>query len=270
MIDRTYSLPGIYEIAFSFRDYPQACDFIAEAANLAGSKQIGSMLELGCGPGQYCLEFAKRGIKACGLDLSEEMTSHVRHLAESKKLNCSVILNDMRDFQLGEPVDLAVCMMATPEHLLTNRDMLDHLNSVADGLSDDGIYIMEMSHPRDFLTPSSSTQNHWTMESGETKVTTYWGENSRKDADVRHLGDIDPLTEISDVKVRYIVEKHGKTTEHQFETQTRAYTAGLMRALIELSGRFKIANMYGDLDVNQPFDNTDKSWRMIFVLKKWA
>ncbi|MDF1545326.1 MAG: class I SAM-dependent methyltransferase [bacterium] len=269
MNDNVYSLAEAYEIAFSFRDYPQACDFVLEAANLAGMENCDSMLELGCGPGQYCREFAARGIKSFGLDLSPEMLTYLEQQANEAELDCTPINGDMRNFKLESEVSLAICMMATPEHMLTNRDMVDHLNAVADNLIEDGIYLMEFSHPKDFLTLDSSTGNQWTQERDGISVTTHWGEKDRQDEPTNSIGDLDPLTEISDVTVSYEIERNGEKKRHLFRTQTRSYTAGLMRALIELSGRFKIANMYGDLDINQPFDNSKKSWRMIFVLRKW-
>ena len=41
-----------------------------------------------------------------------------------------------------------------------------------------------------------------------------------------------------------------------------------LRALVALSGAFVPVGWYGDLDLAQPFDDTERSWRMIVVLKK--
>ncbi len=73
MTNSPYQYPELYELAFSWRDYSNAVDFISEAAALAGLTEIRSMVELGCGPGQYCREFARRGVTAYGVDSSPEM-----------------------------------------------------------------------------------------------------------------------------------------------------------------------------------------------------
>jgi SAM-dependent methyltransferase len=216
------------------------------------------MVELGCGPGQYCREFSRRGKTAFGVDLETPMLAYLEQLCKDEDLTCRAINADMRAFRLPQPVDLAVCMMATFGHLLTNRDTVDHLNAVADNLTDGGIYIIELQHPRDMFCVGKSTDNCWTIEKDGLKVTTDWGSEST----------LDPLTEIEDVTTRYTVESEDTTETFESHTQTRHISAGLIRALIDNSSRFKIASMYGDLNIDQPFDNTKKSWRMILVLRK--
>ncbi len=260
MENSAYSRPEVYEIAFSFRDYKIAVDFICDAVRLAGMDQIGSMVELGCGPGQYCLEFARRGTESAGIDLAPEMVAYARAKAEAERLPCRLLEADMRHVRLEKPVNLAVCMMATIHLLLTNRDILEHLDSVADNLTDNGLYLIEMTHPRDMLTSEKSTGDKWEMERDGIKVTTDWGSDAT----------IDPLTEISDVTVRYKVEHRGECETLEGRDPFRLISLGLMRALIDQNGRFKIAAMYGDLDIKQPFDNSKKSWRMILLLRKFA
>lgn len=259
MNDTPYSLPEIYETAFSFRDYPKTVDSIIAICAKAGLSKIHSTLELGCGPGQYCREFARRKIQSFGIDLSSEMVSYVKARSADEQIDCTGIEADMRSFKLTSTVQLAVCMMATFEHLLSNDDVIEHFASVADNLTKDGLYLIELSHPRDFLTGKSSTRNDWTIEKDGRKVTTVWGAEGSL---------FDPLTEISEVRVTYTVEHDGRQQLHESTTRTRHYSAGLIHALVSLSGRFAIAAMYGDLDVNQPFDNSDKSWRMVLVLRK--
>lgn len=253
-------MPEIYEIAFSFRDYPAAIDFLLEASAIAGMDNVASVVELGCGPGQYCREFVRRNIKAIGLDNSPEMLSYLERQCQKEKLSCQTVEADFRDFKLPEKVDLAICMMATFHHLLSNRDTVNHLNAVADNLTENGLYIIEMEHPRDHLTGEKSTQNKWTMERDGIKVSTHWGSSVKTD----------PLTEVDDLIVTYEIEKDGKIQKFESPSQTRDISAGLIRALIDISGRFKIAAMYGDLDVNRPFDNDKKSWRMVLVLRKYS
>lgn len=258
MADSAYSRPEIYEIAFSFRDYKKAVDFVIEAAKLAGLDRIESMVELGAGPGQCCLEFARRDIKTFGVDLCPEMVSYGNQKASIDNLNCTFIEGDMRRFRLAQKVDLACCMMATVHLLLTNRDLASHLDAVADNLNDNGIYLMELSHPRDIFTQEKSAGNVWEIERDGVKVSTDWGSDAK----------IDPITEISDIMVRYKIEKDGVTETIEGRDPYRLISMGLMRALIQANGRFAIAGLYGDLNVDQPLDNDKKSWRMIFVLKK--
>ncbi len=254
-----YSLPEIYEIAFSFRDYSKAVGFLKDAARLAGLSNIDTMVELGCGPGQYCRQFAHENVISFGLDYTPAMVDYLNQISKSEKIKCEGLLGDFRNFKLPQKVNLAICMMDTFSHLLTNNDVIDHFNAVADNLTTDGIYIIELSPPKDILTVAQSAENVWTMERDNIKVCTDWGSENK----------LDPLTEISHAKVKFEITKNNEVENFETETQTRLYTAGLIRALIEMSGKFRISAMYGDIDINQPFDNSKKSWRMVLVLRKF-
>ncbi|MEA3297282.1 MAG: class I SAM-dependent methyltransferase [candidate division Zixibacteria bacterium] len=258
MLNNPYQLPELYELAFSWRDYTKAVDFITEAAKRAGLPAIGSMVELGCGPGQYCREFARRGITSYGVDLSPEMALYAQKLYDDENLPGYVLESDFRNFKLEKPVDLAICMMATFNLLLTNNDVVDHFNSVADNLTEGGIYLIELPHPRDTFRMGSCSEDKWEMEKDDLKLSIDWSSNSV----------FDPAMEVDHTTVRLTTEKNGIT--QIFESPEDAHRLGLghLKALIELSGRFRIVEIYGDLDINQTFDKTKKSWRLIPVLQK--
>lgn len=253
-----YELPELYELAFSWRDYSKAADFISEAASGVGLSEIKSMVELGCGPGQYCREFGRRGVTAYGVDLSPEMALYAQQFYDDEKLPGHILEADMRNFRLEQKVDLACCMMATFGHLLTNRDIVDHLNAVADNLREDGLYILELPHPRDTYDTEKSTQDVWEMEKDGAKLSTDWCSDA----------SFDPLTETDSGTVKFSLEKDGVVKKYEAPSESRRLGFGALRALLDLSGRFHIAAMYGDLDVNIPFDNAKAAWRLVLVLRK--
>ncbi|MFH1687683.1 MAG: class I SAM-dependent methyltransferase [bacterium] len=259
MNSNPYQVPELYELAFSWRDYVKAVDFLIEAARRSGRSSVGSMVELGCGPGQYCREFARRGGTAYGVDLAPEMALYAQKCFDEGNLPGYILEADMRDFRLEQPVDLACCMMNTFGLLQTNQDALANLNAVASNLTPDGIYIIEISHPRDVFRKPETVDNTWKMENGSGKLQIDWASDP----------DFDPITELAKGTVTMTWEKDGQTTVHQAPESFRSYTFGLMRALVELSGRFKIGNVYGDLDVEVPFDNAKKAWREVLVLRKF-
>ena len=258
MNDSPYSLPQIYELAFSFRDYPKAVDFLIAASEAAGLPKIGAMVELGCGPGQYCREFARRGTASFGVDLSDDMVAYTRQCCRDENLPCEIIEADMRAFGLPAPVDLAVCMMATFHLMLTNDDIVAHLNAVADNLTPGGLYIAELSHPKDIYRPESCADNRWTMEDNYCSVTTDWASDSI----------LDPITEVRNGTVTFKIKHPTRTETHSFSESWREISVGLIHALVELSGRFRIVATYGDLDLNVPFDTDKKAWRMVLILQK--
>lgn len=258
MSSNPYQRPDLYERAFAWRDYSRSVDFIIAAAQLAGLESLKGMVELGCGPAQYAREFGRRGITAYAVDSCPEMALYSQRYYDDEGLPGYVLEADMRHFGLEQPVDLAICMMSTFGLLLTNTDISDNFAATARALRDGGVYLIELPHPKHVFRQGSSKENKWEMEEGALRID--WASNAT----------FDPMTEISTGSVRFTELKSGVEHVHEASESWRGMTLGVLRALIELSGCFKIAGMYGDLDVNVPFDNSRKSWRLVVVLRKFG
>jgi SAM-dependent methyltransferase len=282
-----YSLPQIYDIAFDFRDVKGECDFLLRVAQDYLGRPVRSAIELACGPGYHVREFAKRGLLSHGLDISPEMVAYANQLIAKEQLDAEISLGDMRSFQSNEKYDLAYILIASFAHLLTNRDILDHLNCVADILNDDGLYIISTAHPRDFwrentpsgedarrhvagddtsswaadalVCPESPDDTSWTQTRDGLTVTTNWGGSNQQ---------FDPLTEIDDVVISFDVAQNGQTTRHEFPTQLRRLSFQTFMALVQLSERFAVVDMYGDFDLNTKLTNDPASVRFMPILKK--
>ncbi|MBI5267698.1 MAG: methyltransferase domain-containing protein [candidate division Zixibacteria bacterium] len=256
-----YSLPQIYDIAFDFRDVKGECDFLLNVAQEHLGRPVRSALELACGPGYHTRELARRGIVSHGLDNSPEMVAYAQQLVAREKLDAEIIRGDMRAFESVEPYDLCYILIASFAHLLTNRDILDHLNAVADCLNDNGLYIISTAHPRDFYGPDSPSDHDpsWTTSGDGITVTTHWGGANQQ---------FDPLTEIDDVVISFTVETGGQTTRHDFPERLRRLSFQTFQALVQQSGRFALVDMYGDFDRDIKISNDPSSVRFIPVLQK--
>ncbi len=274
-----YSLPQIYDIAFDFRDVPGECDFLLKVAGDQLGRPVRSAIELACGPAYHVREFARRNLISHGLDNSPEMVTYANELITREKLDAKIFLGDMRNWQSDQKYDLAYILIASFAHLLTNRDILDHLNCVADMLTDDGLYIISTAHPRDFWheahsattdsgnvpsgvlkgRPDLADDTSWTQSRDGFTVTTNWGGTNQQ---------FDPLTEIDDVVISFDVEHNGQTTRHEFPTQLRRLSFQIFMALVQLSGRFAVVDMYGDFDLDTKLSNDPASVRFVPVLKK--
>lgn len=271
-----YSLPIIYDIAFDFRDVPGECDFLLKVAGDHLGRPVRSAIELACGPAYHVRELARRGLLSNGLDNSPEMVTYANELISKEKLNAEINLGDMRNWQSDQKYDLAYILIASFAHLLTNRDILDHLNCVADLLNDDGLYIISTAHPRDFWHDAHSAvsdsdtvpscvlngrpdDTSWTQSRDGLTVTTNWGGTNQQ---------FDPLTEIDDVVISFDVEQNGQTTCHEFPTQLRRLSFQAFMALVQLSGRFAVVDMYGDFALDTKLSNDPASVRFMPVLKK--
>jgi len=64
--------------------------------NLLGNLRGKSLIDIGCCPGTYSVEFAKRGANVLGLDLSQKMLDKARNNAEMADVNLTLQKADAR------------------------------------------------------------------------------------------------------------------------------------------------------------------------------
>lgn len=254
-----YKLAEIYDIAFDFRDVPAECAFLRELCRKHAGREPEGFLELGAGPAWHPIEFARRGARATALDLSQAMVDYAREKARTQGVEIEAVRADMVRFEIPGSYDLAATLMDSSVYLLDNEAVLSHLACVADHLTDGGLYVLEMGHPRDVFGVGKSTRTTWDAERDGTKVHTEWGAED---------DPFDPITQIRQVTVtiEYSGPKgSGTVTETAPE---RIFTANEFRALVTASARFEIVGTFGAMDANVPFSNEKAAWRMVPVLRK--
>src|ERR1700688_3214945 len=114
--------PRFYDAAYRVFDTARECDSISEILRGHGLQTIDTILDVGCGPGHHLREFARRGIRASGIDSDPQMLAYARRLAESDGARVSFCLADMRQFSLDIQVDAAICLGASFNSLTTETD----------------------------------------------------------------------------------------------------------------------------------------------------
>jgi len=258
-LETPYDRPEIYDIAFDFRDLVEECDILdALCEKYRGGKPL-SFVDLACGPGFHCVTYASRGVHSYGIDVNPTTLDYARRKAERAGAPVHFLQEDMHEFTLPQPVDLAFCAMSSFHYLLTNDDIIRHLRSVARNLTPGGLYIIEANHPRDVFRVGKSLFTEWESRRGDTVVYAHWGYDD---------DPYDPITQITRCRVHIEVKENGHSTKMDFIDLDRALTHQEFVLLIEKSGVFETVDWLGRLAVDQPFDNNKQSVRMIPVLRK--
>ena len=88
----------------------QRCHLTFQKSGDVRGKHI---LDVGCGPGQYCLEFAKRGAaKVVGIDFSKNMVQLAENYAKQYGLDsiCRFICADFLTYEFKNPFHTAIAM----------------------------------------------------------------------------------------------------------------------------------------------------------------
>jgi SAM-dependent methyltransferase len=255
--NEVYARAAYYDIAFR-RDVGREVDFImGEYARLNG-RPPRSVIDIACGPGYHARLLAAYGLTAYGLDLRPEMIAFARDEAAKDGVNVHWIAADMRGFKLPAPVDVVITMYDSIDCLATGEDIVAHFRTVAANLTPGGIYLFEVTHPRDCSATGYGT---WVYE-GErngTRVRIEWAVNNPTP---------DPFTQLALVETRLRVTEHGHESVFLDRATERFTSAQEFVALMKLSGALTLVDCYGDFVPGLRMDNSPASRRMIFVMRK--
>ncbi len=252
-----YSKADFYDIAFE-RDVTNEVDFILEVYHRLNDKLPASALEIACGPGYHARALARRGLRAAGLDFQADMVRLAKEKAQAEGLELDWLVSDMRQFRLAEPVDLMLTMFDGLDALLTNEDLLSHLQAVGRNLKPGGIYIVQIAHPRDVNYDHYMDYRYHGMRDG-VEVDVTWGTNHPK---------FDLVSGIAHTEIQIHVNGVGKEINLADTAEERLILPQELRLLAEMSGALKIVSWYGDFNVEQPLDSSPASKHMIVVFQR--
>ena len=253
-----YQRARYYDIIFD-RDVSREVEFIQRAfQHYAGRPGPRSVLDLASGPGYHALEFARRGVKAAALDLRPEMLALGAEKAAAEGLQLNWLAADMRTFRLPEPVDAAFIVFDGLDALLTNEDLLKHFQAVADNLTESGIYLVDLTHPRDCSYGDYGKFEYHGSRNG-VDVEIHWATNLPKH---------DLVTGVAQVELEMLIRENGSEKRITDSASERLLFPQEIQLLCLLSRNLKPVGWYGDYDLGQPLDNSPASRRMLVVLQR--
>lgn len=255
-----YDDPWAYELACSFRDVAAEVEVLLRWCARHRAEPATTVLELAAGPAEHAREFARRGLAATALDLNPRMCAYAARAAARDKVEVEVVQDDMTRFALDRRFDLIVTMLDSTSHLMTLDAFVAHLRQAAAHLSPGGLYIVEMSHPRDRLSDEPTVSTGWTVERDGVHATVRWGEPTDR---------LDPVTQIADDHVTMTITGDGATRVLRDVVPYRFWTATELDAAIRLAGGLDVVAQYGDFGAGEDAValTAPEAWRMITVLR---
>jgi ubiquinone/menaquinone biosynthesis C-methylase UbiE len=254
-----YSKAKYYDIAFNFKNVMEENQTLIDLFRQHNRYEPKSFLDIAAGPATNAIQMAKVGLASAALDFSREMVEYGLQKARQEKVQLNFIQADMKNFELSQKVDLAAIFMDSTSYLITNDDVITHLQSVARNLRDNGLYVLEMSHPRDVFSVGKSASTEWECEQDDIKVSVQWG----KESDL-----FDPITQTTHVTAVIKYRSSAKSGEIIDQSLQRCFSFQEIDALVKASGCFEMIDVLGSLKPRIQFSNEKASWRMIPVLRK--
>lgn len=120
----------------------QEVDFMLDVLKLP---KAGKILDVGCGPGRHCVEFARRGFKVTGLDYSKRMVEIAKEYAKKEKVDIRFLHGDARKPFFNEEFDAAISICEGAFGLMENdKENIKILHSIFGSLKKNGKLILNI------------------------------------------------------------------------------------------------------------------------------
>ncbi len=131
-----------------------------------------NILDLGCGPGLYCEQFAEKGHTVTGVDFSENSIDYAKAQAEEKELAIEYVRGNYCELDLGENKYDLIIQIFTDLGVLSPEERTTLLNSINRALKPGGILIFDIM--ADNAIESKLSPKEWEIsEGGFWKATPY-------------------------------------------------------------------------------------------------
>ncbi len=256
--NEVYRRARYYDIAFR-RDVSREVDFIRAVGAASLGRPVASFVEIACGPGYHVREAVRRGIRATGLDLRPEMIEFAVAEAAKEGVTADWIADDMRHFALAEPVDAVATLYDSLDCLSTTDQIVDHFRAVGHNLVPGGVYVVEMTHPRD-CSMADYGAYRYQGEADGTRVVVDWAINHPT---------ADPLAQTVEIETVMRVWHPDGRMEAFFDRATERFVFPQeLMAYARLSGALETVGFHGDFRTDVPFDNSPAARRMIGVFRR--
>lgn len=167
--DRYTKFASYYDAIYDeIVDYESQADWIEKIFDIFHNGKIKSILDIGCGTGNYTFAFAKRDHKVTGIDISADMIREakgkMRPSKNGKKANLPKFYQmDMRNIRFeskGTEYDAATLMFGGFGYLLEYSDVTKFLNSAKRNLKKNGLLVFEFWHASGVHPQASTKSGH--------------------------------------------------------------------------------------------------------------
>ena len=246
-----YQHPHYYEIALAPAAPGREVDFFEAAIAKFSKTKVRRLFELGAGTAPYLEEWHRRGYNYTGLDLSPVMIEFARAKAERLGIEASFVLGDMRELDRGlGPFDLAYILLGSL-YVRSNRELLDHLDRIADLLPAGGLYLLDSVV---WFRIFHEYQRSWARRKRGIIV------HTRYRAEI-----IDSAAQTYHECLTMRVNDRGRNLVLTGRVPAKVFFPQEFLCLIELSGRFEFIGWYKDFNLAAEFK---PEGRHVVVLRK--
>ncbi|MSO37658.1 MAG: class I SAM-dependent methyltransferase [Acidimicrobiia bacterium] len=157
-----YWAPGTDRVMSFTKGTEQEVDYAISALNLEPGMRV---LDVGCGPGRHSLEFARRGYRVHGFDLSDDFVDLARASATAEGLDVAFKVLDVREMAFESEFDAAICLCQGGFGLLGGADDAGIIGKIASAVNVGG-GVMVSAFSSYFALRHLETNERFDLETG--------------------------------------------------------------------------------------------------------
>lgn len=240
-----------YDLLYSDKDYISEVDYVDELIK-SHSKNVKTLLDMGCGTGKHAELFCEKGYKVHGIDLSEDMLKIANQRRKGKEDNLSFSHSNIQELNLSDKFDVVVSLFHVMSYQNSNEQLIKAFEVAKNHLNNDGIFIFDFWYGPAVLKDLPTTRVK-RLENENIKVT-------RIAEPIIHpqenIVDVNYDVFIEDKKTKEVVEKKElHKMRYFFDTE--------LEMIFEKVG-FSIIQKYEWMSDKNPDFN---SWNVVWVVK---
>lgn len=186
-----YSLPGYYDIAFTYdRDIEAEMAFIRSCFERHAEIEIRTILEAACGSGMFLRGFPRFGYRITGYDISPEMVEYARCSIACSGLNglAEAVEGDMRSIRFPNRFDAALTLISSLSYLTADEDLSAHFRLMSETVKKGGVYIVEIFFACDDMENEKYPYETWTVQQDKLGIDVSWKcEGYESDKKIRNV-----------------------------------------------------------------------------------
>ena len=234
-------LAGWYDVLMEDVDYRSWADYYLALLARAGVMPR-SLCDCACGTGAMSLQFAARGIRVTGVDVSGEMLEAAQRRAREEGVQAMFVRQDMCQLRLPRPVDALVCTCDGVNYLLDDHRLKAFFQSARQALRPGGVLAFDISSAFKLEHTLGDT---FFGEDGDDVTYVWFNRFDREDRTVK--------MELS----FFVPERDGRYRRFDEIHVQKAHDPELLRALLSQNG-FTNIEIFGDKTFEAPEENAPR------------
>ncbi|NOU85267.1 methyltransferase domain-containing protein [Paenibacillus sp. LMG 31460] len=243
-----------YDRLMNSMPYEDWLRFVKESFDRFGMKPS-TIVDLGCGTGNLTIPLAVEGYQLTGIDLSEDMLAVAEQKTGKYKSQLRGgaihwVQQDLREWDLGEQVDVALSICDSLNYLLEEEDIVDAFRQTFKGLKPGGLFLFDVHTPEQLFAYADSQP----FFLNEDDVAYIW------------TSELDDERVQIEHELTIFVKDSGKDTFRRIDEThlQRAYSLQWLKEMLLAVG-FTEVHMAADFTWEQPTSMTERAF---FIAKK--